>query len=194
MRPPLKFAIVDSNVLAAIGLKHLLDDIMPIVDIDIYTSFEEMNRSDSSYIHYFISSRIYFEHVAYFRSNPNRPIILVAGDMQISGVTTLNVCQTEQNVAKSILHIMHQGHHGSTKAPTAIISHRDCSTLSPREAEVAVLLSKGMINKEIADKLNISITTVISHRKNIMDKLNARSLADITIYCILNGLIDVAEI
>jgi DNA-binding NarL/FixJ family response regulator len=60
--------------------------------------------------------------------------------------------------------------------------------LSQREAEVAILLCQGCINKEVADKLNISLTTVITHRKNIMDKLGARSLADVIIYCVMNGL------
>jgi DNA-binding NarL/FixJ family response regulator len=89
---------------------------------------------------------------------------------------------------------MRRGHHGSSNAPSPVTAPRDRSTLSPREAEVAVLLAKGMINKEIADKLNIGLTTVVSHRKNIMDKLNAKSLADITIHCVLNGLVDIAEI
>jgi DNA-binding NarL/FixJ family response regulator len=66
--------------------------------------------------------------------------------------------------------------------------------LSQREAEVAILLSKGLINKEIADRLNISLTTVISHRKNIMDKLHARSLADIIIYVVMNNLADISEL
>ena len=42
--------------------------------------------------------------------------------------------------------------------------------LSAREIEVLVLITKGLINKEIADKLNISLTTVITHRKNITEK------------------------
>ena len=59
---------------------------------------------------------------------------------------------------------------------------------------MAILLAKGHINKEIADQLHISLTTVISHRKNIMDKLRARSLADIILYVVMNGLIDVGEL
>ena len=43
--------------------------------------------------------------------------------------------------------------------------------LSIREIEVLILITKGLINKEIADKLHISLTTVISHRKNITEKL-----------------------
>ena len=66
--------------------------------------------------------------------------------------------------------------------------------LTPRETEVAVLLSKGFINKEVADRLNINLTTVISHRKNIMDKLHARSLADIIVYVVMNGLAEVSEL
>ena len=48
--------------------------------------------------------------------------------------------------------------------------------LSAREIEVLVLITKGLINKEIADKLNISLTTVISHRKNITEKLGIKSV------------------
>lgn len=189
-----RLAIIEQNTLAAIGLKQILNDIMPIADVDIYGSFDDMATDGEPCVHYFISSRIYFEHANYFRGNPVRPIILVAGDMQIAGFTTLNVCQSEQTLAKSVLNIMRHGHHGSDKAPSPVITHRNCGILSPREAEVAALLAKGMINKEIADRLNISTTTVISHRKNIMDKLNAKSLADITIHCVLNGLVDIAEI
>ena len=63
--------------------------------------------------------------------------------------------------------------------------------LSSRETEVALLLCKGCINKEVADKLNIGLTTVITHRKNIMEKLGARSLADVIVYCVMNGIYDV---
>jgi DNA-binding NarL/FixJ family response regulator len=59
---------------------------------------------------------------------------------------------------------------------------------------VAILLAKGHINKEIADLLNISVTTVITHRKNIMEKLHAHSLADIILYVVMNGLVDVGEL
>jgi DNA-binding NarL/FixJ family response regulator len=66
--------------------------------------------------------------------------------------------------------------------------------LSPRELEVTILLTKGLINKEIADRMNISITTVITHRKNIMEKLHARSLADIIIYAVMNGYVNLGEL
>jgi len=56
--------------------------------------------------------------------------------------------------------------------------------LSERETDVLVLLVKGLSNKEIADKLNISVHTVITHRKNIIEKTGIKSLPGLTIYAI----------
>lgn len=190
----IKLAVVDANVLAGIGLRSFLKSMMPMIEIDIFESFAAMEQSDGMYIHYFVSSRIYFEHTAYFRSNVRKTIVMVSGDMDISGVRTINVCQKEQDLAKSMISLMHAGHKDSNHAPKPSTPTKNAEQLSAREVEVAVLLAKSYINKEIAEKLNISITTVISHRKNIMEKIHARSLADITIYCVLNGLIEVAEI
>lgn len=62
--------------------------------------------------------------------------------------------------------------------------------LSKRETDVLILVAKGMTNKEIADQLNVSVHTVISHRKNIMHKTGIKSVAGLTVYAILNNLID----
>lgn len=61
--------------------------------------------------------------------------------------------------------------------------------LSDREIEVLVQMVKGLANKEIADKLNISIHTVISHRKNITDKTGIKSLSGLTIYAITKKIV-----
>ena len=66
--------------------------------------------------------------------------------------------------------------------------------LSSREIEVLVLITKGLINKEIADKLNISLTTVITHRKNITEKLGIKSVSGLTIYAVMNGYIEADRI
>ncbi|MBR1881618.1 MAG: response regulator transcription factor [Muribaculaceae bacterium] len=62
--------------------------------------------------------------------------------------------------------------------------------LSKRETDVLIQVAKGLTNKEIADKLNVSPHTVISHRKNIMHKTGIKSVAGLTVYAILNNLID----
>ena len=62
--------------------------------------------------------------------------------------------------------------------------------LSERERDVLIQLVRGLSNKEIADVLHISTHTVISHRKHISHKLNIHSTAGLTIYAIVNRLID----
>lgn len=61
--------------------------------------------------------------------------------------------------------------------------------LSSREIEVLKLVAAGMINKEIADTLNISVNTVLSHRKNITSKLGIKSVSGLSVYAIMNGYI-----
>ena len=62
--------------------------------------------------------------------------------------------------------------------------------LSKREIDVLVAVAKGMMNKEIADQMNISIHTVISHRKNITRKTGIKSVSGLTVYALLNNLIE----
>jgi regulator of cell morphogenesis and NO signaling len=71
---------------------------------------------------------------------------------------------------------------------------QNIDALSDREKEVIVSLVQGMSNKEIADHLCISINTVIKHRRNIARKLQIHSPAGLTIYAIVNGLIDISNV
>lgn len=66
--------------------------------------------------------------------------------------------------------------------------------LSDREKDVIVALVQGMSNKEIADHLFISVNTVITHRRNIAKKLQIHSPAGLTIYAIVNGLVDITSV
>jgi regulator of cell morphogenesis and NO signaling len=71
---------------------------------------------------------------------------------------------------------------------------QNADSLSEREKDVIVCVVQGMPNKEIADHLCISINTVITHRRNIARKLQIHSPAGLTIYAILNGLVDISSI
>ena len=66
--------------------------------------------------------------------------------------------------------------------------------LSDREKDMIISLVQGMSNKEIADHLCISINTVITHRRNIARKLQIHSPAGLTIYAIVNGLVDISSV
>lgn len=65
--------------------------------------------------------------------------------------------------------------------------------LSKREIDVLIAVAKGMMNKEIADQMNISIHTVITHRKNITRKTGIKSVAGLTVYALLNNYIDESD-
>ena len=66
--------------------------------------------------------------------------------------------------------------------------------LSNREIDVLVALAKGLTNKEISDQLFISVHTVITHRKNIIRKTGIKSVSGLTVYALLNNLVDESEI
>lgn len=67
-------------------------------------------------------------------------------------------------------------------------------SLSQREKEIVICVVKGMTNKEIAEKLYLSIHTVITHRRNISKKLQIHSAAGLTIYAIVNKLVELSDV
>ena len=67
-------------------------------------------------------------------------------------------------------------------------------TLSERERDVLVHIVRGLTNKEIAAKMFLSVHTVNTHRKNIMNKLKIHSPAGLTIYAIVNKLVEIEDL
>lgn len=204
MTPP-EIAIVDPNTLMCLGLQNLLEEIIPMATIRAFRTFGElMDDTPDMYAHYFISAQIYFEHTAFFLPRKPKTIVLASGNNQpqLSGIPTLNIYQDEKKLVKDILQLHQYGHHhghlekqtsdGHPAAPHLRIGGEH--DLSAREIEVLVLITKGLINKEIADKLNISLTTVISHRKNIVEKLGIKSVSGLTIYAVMRGYIEADRI
>ena len=149
------------------------------------------------YAHYFISAQIYFEHTSFFLLRKPKTIVLAGGDNQpqLSGVPKLNIYQDEGSLIKDIHQLRQYGHQARKQAADkAMHIEKTEHELSVREIEVLILITKGLINKEIADKLNISLTTVISHRKNITEKLGIKSVSGLTVYAVMNGYIEADRI
>jgi DNA-binding NarL/FixJ family response regulator len=84
----------------------------------------------------------------------------------------------------------HPGGHNLPPMPDVL----QRKVLSDREIDVMSLIVQGYINKEIADRLNIGLSTVITHRKNIMDKLGFKSVSALTIYAVMHGYVDINKI
>lgn len=192
--PSFRIAIIESNSLARFGLESILEQIVPQEMICCFAEFSQFQKAGvDNFAHYFVSSQIYFEHSAFFISYSSRTIVLAGGvqSSQLTGVRTLDVSLSEKELMLAIRQLHNRGHHSPSgddsrpKHPTP--QHQ---SLSGREIEVLVLITRGFINKEIADRLNISITTVITHRKNIMEKLGVRSVSALTVYAVMRGYVD----
>ena len=191
-----EIAIVEANTLTSLGLKTILERMIPMAVIRTFHSFGELtDDTPDMYAHYFISAQIYVEHNAFFLPRKRKTIVL-AGDshqFQLSGVPILNIYQAEEQLVKDILklhqHAHHDGYPVKDMPPTPPTTGHE---LSAREIEVLVLITKGL--KEIADKLNIGLTTVITHRKNITEKLGIKSVSGLTIYAVMNGYVEADRI
>ncbi len=83
---------------------------------------------------------------------------------------------------------------GSDETTTPLPATPPTETLSEREREIVACIVRGMTNKEVAEQLFISVNTVLTHRKNISRKLNIHSVSGLTIYAIVNKIVNVADI
>lgn len=192
-----KMAIVDSNMLAVIGLRQILQNVIPIMDVHTFCSFDEfMEAGPDNYIHFFVAQNIVLGHLDFFNKNIHRTLVLTLSsnpNTQISGFHSFCVNQPEDDLIKQMLKIMQFGHAGGKNLPQmpGVLHNK---ILSNREIEVLALVVQGYINKEIADKLNIGLSTVITHRKNITDKLGMKSVSALTIYAVMHGYVDINQI
>ena len=124
-----------------------------------------------------------------------RSLISEYSDAAIIGVNTLALDEESKKLYDELFSIYDAPSVIINKLRAANTSERELSEqnkneLSIREQEILVCVAKGMLNKEIADKFNISIHTVITHRKNITKKTGIKTVAGLTVYALLNNLID----
>lgn len=107
-------------------------------------------------------------------------------------------CQVEDALfVPAVEELEQQVREHSMQQPQTVMEDNDPSrveVLSVREKEIIVCIAKGMSNKEIADSLNLSVHTVTTHRRNLSSKLQIHSPAGLTIYAIVNKLIDLRDI
>lgn len=92
----------------------------------------------------------------------------------------------KQKIINKIVNILNKNDESSAQ--------NDSVDLSNREIDVLVCISKGMTNKDISDLLNISVHTVITHRKNIVKKTGIKSVAGLTVYALINNLVEESDI
>lgn len=194
---PPEIAVLEPNILAALGLKYILVDLIPVAKIRHFASFEEfMADTPDMYAHYFVAATIYIEHNPFFLPRKKRTIVMATDNqaLLISGVSVLDLYQSKKDLIKSLMELHKHGHEPKRSKNRDAIAAHQVHDLSPREIEVISFIAKGKTNKEIAEYLNISQTTVITHRKNITDKLGIKSVSGLTIYAVVNGYTDLHQI
>ena len=191
------FAIIDSNTLECMALRNILWDVFNGVELYTYGSIDAFIRdSNRHFVHFFVSSDILFTDAEEFETLKSQTTVISNGENALykaSGFNILNITLPESELIQNLMYLQTTGHYGSCpfrKIETKGITDR----LSLREKEVLILMIKGMINKEIASTLNISLTTAIFHRNNICLKLKTRSIGKMTVYAVLAGLVDINEI
>ena len=170
-----------------------MDGKTPFIEI-IFDDFYTANPD--SFFHYFVAQTIVLENRIFFTERRQKTILLTVSkdsNSQLSGFHCICVSADEKELVRNLLMVEQYGHAGGKNLPELPQALKN-KILSNREIEVLSLVVQGYINKEIALKLNISLTTVITHRKNIMEKLGMKSVSALTIYAVMHGYVDINKI
>ena len=190
-------AVVDPNTLATLGLKQLLQNVLPIMTIETFGSMAEFEANHPErFVHYFVAMSIVLEHRKFFTEHRRKTIVLTLsldGGALLTDFHSLCINVPERQLIRSLLALQQYAHpNGKNLAPLPQMLQQ--KILTDREIEVLSLIVQGYINKEIADRLNIGLATVVTHRKNIMDKLGVKSVSALTIYAVMHDLVDINKI
>ncbi|MFG6381134.1 MAG: LuxR C-terminal-related transcriptional regulator [Muribaculum sp.] len=173
----MNIALQLDDTLQAIGLRYLFLNYFDIdVDILSETTPDAVDTPSTLYI---VSPVAYCRNIDFYAMRRTRTI--VAGDGK--GMLHINSCESD------ILEQLREFINVRKLQDTA-----QSAELTQREIDVLRLVAMGLINKEIADKLNISFNTVLSHRKNITAKLGIRSVSGLSVYAMMNGYINESDL
>ena len=180
-----QIAIILPDMLQSIGLQSMLADYFPPVEISHYPTFEALSTSgNDTFDYYFTNAASFVLYADFFLPLRSKTMVLIDGAEDEGGLSVTNhiTIKASQEIIIEQMEQLFTGENNS-------ISSENNKELSTRETDVLQLIVKGSTNKEIADKLNISLNTVLSHRKNITTKLGIKTVSGLTFYAIMNGII-----
>ena len=193
-----KIAVIDANTLACLGMKNLLQNIMERIEVDIFLSFSELQANHpEQYFHYFVSMNIVLQHLDFFTEHRRKTLVMTMSldpESNLDKFHCLCVSVPENTLIKSLLSLEQGAHPHGKSMPIPSQMTTVPKILSDREIEVLTLIVKGYINKEIADRLNVSLSTIVTHRKNITEKLSRKSVGALTIYAVMHGYVNINEL
>ncbi len=189
-------AILATNSLMGAGLQSILEQMLPFAAFKVCGSFDDIKGSaPEDLFHIFVAAHIVVENGDFFaeEGRKSKTIVLTSGSANaqlLDSFKQINISGSMEEIRTSIEQ-MHSHAHRAKKAESDDGNDSDEKSLSSREIEVLKLVVEGLLNKEIADRLNIGISTVITHRKNIVEKLGVKSVAGLTIYAVMKRFVEI---
>ncbi len=211
MRPSI--AIVAPDTLSCLGLSGIIRRMMPGADVVLFPHYKDLVADEGAerFFHYFVAAQELLAGATYFLQRQHKTIVLVHGaetQHLPQGFHTLNVCLSEKQLTSSIIQLAQRSHKAHGAEPEAVRqaqhphpeSQADGSApsgmprLTPRERDVLKGIVEGLINKEIAARMGVSVATVITHRNNLTDKLGTRSVSALTIFAVMHGIVRSEEL
>lgn len=181
-----KILLVGTNQLALLGLRAILRENFSPDEIEACSSLDAVARL-SAWDFIFMPPEVYVHCLEKIRT-VKAHIVILSDDAPSDGrpaqgaaFDTLSVRLDELELSGRLQAIF--------RSATGRAASPQSDTLTSRETDVLRLVAMGRSNKQIADALSISMHTVISHRKNITQKLGIRTVSGLTMYALLNGLI-----
>lgn len=177
----LSTVIIAKDTLRALGMKYLLESMFDMKSA-VFNDYADGKLPDDvdRYDLIIVDETLCLSNLDYLIPKKNRTVILADHDMAGHSWQYVNSNADENTIIESLASIM--------KKLKRVNSGQD--GLSAREIDVLKLVATGLTNKEIADRLNISINTVLSHRKNISAKLGIKSVSGLSVYAMMNGYIN----
>ncbi len=179
--------ILSQNTLEAAGLKAILQEFFSPQRVRI-SELVAVGPHDHEADYVFTTPEIFAVHQTQLPAR-RRVVILTRGEgtgPAQEGPPVVDVTLPQAQIVDRLEEIFRRD-----ERPAGTGDRED---LTVREMDVLRLVARGFINKQIADKLSISLHTVISHRKNITRKLGIRTVSGLTMYALLNGLISSKDI
>ena len=184
-------AIVSRNSLFVFALKSLCREYLNVHSLMVYETVADFEQDGGFVALLFVDASTWVQHTEVLAKHTDKTVVLVA-----EVPTKPRMYEHDTHLVIPVSANYHEiGNYLKQywEKEQKVKSTHD-KALSQREEEVLKLVCTGKLNKEIADELNISMHTVISHRKNICTKLNIKSVPALTIYAVLNGIIPKEEI
>ncbi|WP_455498262.1 response regulator transcription factor [Coprobacter sp.] len=184
-------AIISPVTLINIGLKQIMTDYFSAGSITLYGDAGcFLSESPEKYDLYFTFPDTFLFHYDFFLPRKGKTILLTDCTYPQSDFSNIE----HQLSIRADLNSLIEQLQSLIENTCQKFPNDSQEELSPREIEVLQLIAQGYINKEIADRLNISINTVLSHRKNITAKLGIKSVSGLSFYAMMNGYVSSVEI